>query len=299
MAQKAQIEETYNYMDELFRLCYGECGDCSGAMYDLDFRKSLEEAQKAKHDYILANLEISAGTRVLDVGCGWGPMLKAVRDAGAHGVGLTLSTRQAEACRRNGLEAHVLDWREVRVETLGKFDAVVSVGSFEHFCSREEFLAGRQESIYIQFFEWCSNLLPEGGRLFLQTMLWGRNAPRPHEVSMRARRGTNEYIVAVLEKFYPGSWLPSGVDQIIMCAEPYFEVLSLKNGRLDYIETMNQWSKMWKVNFATLLAVLKTSRYFLLDRNFRYKMESLIFSYNRECFKREVMDHQRIVLRRK
>src|SRR5215212_10118816 len=44
---------------------------------------------------------------MLDIGCRWGPMLKAAEERRGHGVGLTLSTKQAEACRHNGLEAHV------------------------------------------------------------------------------------------------------------------------------------------------------------------------------------------------
>jgi cyclopropane-fatty-acyl-phospholipid synthase len=295
MARQAQIEETYNYMDELFRLCYGEHGDCSGAMFDLDFSKSLGEAQDAKHEYILSNLRIEAGKRLLDVGCGWGPILSAARKKGAHAVGLTLSTKQAEACRRNGLEVYVKDWRDVRVDTFGKFTAVTSVGSFEHFCSEEEFLEGKQETIYAQFFKLCSDLLSSGERLFLQTMLWAKSAPHQQDISLRAQRGSNEYIVAVLKKFYPGSWLPLSEEQIIQCAKPYFEVVSLKNGRLDYIETMGRWNIMRDFSVAKLLALVKTSRYFFADRNFRYKVQSLLFSYNRECFKRGIMDHQRIV----
>jgi len=56
MATEADINETYNYMDALFRLSFGEYADCSAAMYDLDFAKTLEEAQRAKHEHILADL---------------------------------------------------------------------------------------------------------------------------------------------------------------------------------------------------------------------------------------------------
>lgn len=72
MATHEQIEATYNYMDDIFRLTFGECADISGAMYNGDFSKTLEEAQREKHEYVMRNLNIGAGSRVLDIGCGWG-----------------------------------------------------------------------------------------------------------------------------------------------------------------------------------------------------------------------------------
>src|SRR5918998_6569556 len=235
MATRQEIEATYNYMDEIFRLSLGETGDLTCAMYDGDFSKTLAQAQKDKHDYVLNALNFHAGFRMLDIGCGWGPMLRAAKARGGHGIGLTLSTKQAEACSRNGLEAYVKDWKDVSVETFGKFDGVVSLGAFEHFCSVEEYLAGKQEQIYQDFFKLCCDLLPKGGRLYLQTMMWGKNATEYKDISLNASKGSNEYILAVLGKFFPGSWLPSGEEQLIRVAEPYLRVVSLNNGRRDYI----------------------------------------------------------------
>ena len=295
MATQEQIESTYNYMDELFRITYGEHGDCSGAMYDGDFSLTLEQAQKAKHNYILDNLHIGPGKRILDVGCGWGPVLHAARQRGAQGIGVTLSTKQAETCRRNGLEVYLKDWRDLTSQTFGGFDGVVSIGSFEHFCSEEEFAAGKQQEVYRRFMKLSCELLPTGGRLYLQTMMWGRNAPAPEAISLQAKKGSNEYVVAVLKKFYPGSWLPYGVEQIVSCAGPDLRLISAKNGRLDYIETMNQWGRTWRFSPRKLLPGFKSLRYFLLDPDFRYKVETLVRNYNQECFKREIMDHQRMV----
>ena len=299
MATREQIEATYNYMDEVFRVSLGEHGDLTCALYDGDFSKTLEQAQKDKHDYILDAIHFKAGSRVLDIGCGWGPMLKAVTERGGHAIGLTLSTRQADTCKRGGLEAYVQDWKEISRATFGPFDGIVSVGAFEHFCSLEEYLAGQQDAVYDQFFRLCHDLLPEGGRLYVQTMLWGKHAPDSHSISLKAKKGSNEYILAVLEKFYPGSWLPSGEEQIVRIAKPYFELISDKNGRLDYLETMQQWHRATQFSFSKTVAVMKTLPYFFTDRDFRYKLEALRGNYNRECFKREIMDHQRLVFERR
>lgn len=107
MATQQEMEATYNYMDEIFRLSLGETGDITCAMYNGDFSKTLAQAQEDKHDYVLDALNFFPGFRMLDIGSGWGPMLRAAKERGGHGVGVTLSTKHAESCRGNGLEAYV------------------------------------------------------------------------------------------------------------------------------------------------------------------------------------------------
>jgi cyclopropane-fatty-acyl-phospholipid synthase len=297
MASQEQIDATYNYMDRLFRLSLGDHADITGAMYDGDYRKSLEQAQQDKHNYILSNTCFRPGFRVLDIGCGWGGLLLTVRNRGGRAIGLTLSTRQVECCRRAGLDARLSDWKSASPAELGRFDTVVSVGAFEHFCSEEDFLEGKQNAIYRRFFEFCRAMLPAGARMFLQTMLWGPKAPPSERSSLDAPKGSDEYILGVLRKFYPGSWLPSGVEQIQESARPLFEIVSTKNGRADYIETMAQWSRrLNRFSFAKVLAAGPLAFHLLRDKDLRYKVESLLRSYNQKCFRRQIMDHERIVL---
>ena len=206
-----------------------------------------------------------------------------------------MSTKQAKACRRNGLEAYLKDWRELTPDTLGIFDSIVSVGSFEHFCSVAEYTDGKQEQIYRDFFKLCHRLLKPGGRVYLQTMVWGRNAPAYAGISLDSPKGSDSYILALLGKFYPGSWLPDGIDQIVQCAEPHFRLVSANNGRRDYIETMERWSIFKTFSLPKAWAALKLLHYFVVDRDFRYKIESLRRGCNKECLKREIIDHQRII----
>ena len=51
MATQTEIADTYDYMDEIFRLSLGESADITGAMYNGDFSLTLEQAQKQKHEY--------------------------------------------------------------------------------------------------------------------------------------------------------------------------------------------------------------------------------------------------------
>ena len=152
MADQKDLEFTYSLIDKIFRLSLGEMADFSGAKYDGDFSLTLEQAQRRKHEYVAAQIGIDPGRRVLDLGCGWGPLLNFIRGRGANGIGVTLSSAQAEACRHNGLDARIEDARAVDRDTFGDFDALASLGAFEHFCSVEEFWAGRQDEIYADLF---------------------------------------------------------------------------------------------------------------------------------------------------
>src|SRR3974377_1998583 len=107
VADRKDLEFTYSLIDRIVRLSLGELTDFSGAKYDGDFSLSLEQAQRRKHEYIAEQIGIGPGRRVLDVGCGWGPLLNFIREEGGTGVGVTLSSAQVAACHRHGLAAHL------------------------------------------------------------------------------------------------------------------------------------------------------------------------------------------------
>jgi cyclopropane-fatty-acyl-phospholipid synthase len=99
---------------------------------------SLEEAQAYKHDLVARKLGLRPGMRLLDVGCGWGGMVRhAAREYGVQALGVTLSEQQASwaqhAIEEQGLsgraEVRHLDYRDVAE---GDFDAVSSIGLTEH-----------------------------------------------------------------------------------------------------------------------------------------------------------------------
>ena len=87
-----------------------------------------------------------------------------MRRRGGSGVGVTLSSAQAAACRRHGLDVHLHDARQVTRDSFGEFDAVASLGAFEHFCSPEEHRAGRQEEVYRGLFARIASLLASDSR---------------------------------------------------------------------------------------------------------------------------------------
>ena len=295
MAERKDLEFTYSLIDRIFRLSLGELADFSGAKYDGDFSLTLEEAQRRKHEYVAEQIGIGPGRRLLDLGCGWGPLLDFVRRRGGVGVGVTLSSAQAASCRRHGLDVHLLDARAVGRDSFGRFDAVASLGAFEHFCSPGDHRGGRQDDVYRDLFARAASVLPDGGRLYLQTMVFGRNMVPIDEVSIDAPRDSDAWYVALMQHQFPGSFLPLGREQVVRTAAEHFRLVEASSGRLDYIETIKQWRARFaerSVRKALLKAGL-VPRY-LSSREFRLAFSSGV-SANTVCFERELLDHFRLV----
>jgi cyclopropane-fatty-acyl-phospholipid synthase len=295
MADRRDLDFTYSLIDRIFRLSLGELADFSGAKYDGDFSLTLEQAQRRKHDYVAEQIGVGPGRRMLDLGCGWGPLLASARERGATGLGVTLSSAQLATCRRHGLDVHLRDARTVERDTFGPFDAVASLGAFEHFCSPEDYRAGRQDDIYRDLFANVAGLLPGGGRFYLQTMVFGRAMIDPERVSIDAPRDSDEFVLALMMRQFPGSFLPFGSEQVVAAAEPHFRLAARTSGRLDYIETIRQW----RARFAqpslrkTLLKARLVPRW-LTSADFRLAFTSGV-SANSVCFERELLDHFRLV----
>ncbi len=295
MADRKDIDFSYSLTDRVVRLSLGELADFSCAKYDGNFELSLEQAQRRKHEYIAEQLGIQRGRRVLDLGSGWGGLLNYIRRVGASGIGVTLSSAQVASCRRHGLDVHLHDARQVTRETFGPFDAVASLGAFEHFCSPEDYRDGRQDEIYRRLFENVAGLLPDRGRFYLQTMVFGRNMIPVEEIDRHAPRDSDAWYLAMMSAAFPGSFLPFGRDHVVACAEPHFRLVSSESGRLDYIETIRQWdmrTESWNPRMALLK--LRLLPRWLTSPDFRFAYTSGVSS-NSACFERELMDHYRLV----
>ncbi len=295
MAERKDLDFTYSLIDRLFRLSVGELADFSGAKYDGDFSVSLEAAQRAKHEYVAEQIGIGPGRRVLDLGCGWGPLLAFARSRGATGVGVTLSSAQLAACRRHGFDVHLRDAREVTRKSFGCFDAVASLGAFEHFCSEEQYLGGRQDDIYRALFANVADLLPDGARFYVQTMVFGKNMIAPDRVDIDAPRDSDAFHLALMRRQFPGSWLPFGTEQVVRSAEPRFRLVSSVSGRLDYIETIRQWRQRFAApSLRKTLVKARLVPRWLTSADFRLAFTSGV-SANSVCFERELLDHHRMV----
>jgi cyclopropane-fatty-acyl-phospholipid synthase len=222
-------------------------------------------------------------------------MLNFVRTRGGRGLGVTLSSAQEAACKRNGLDVHLRDARQVTGDTFGPFDAVASLGAFEHFCSPEDHRAGRQDQVYRDLFANVATTLPDSGRFYLQTMVFGRNMIPIEEVSIDAPRDSDAWYVALMQHQFPGSFLPFGEEQIVKAAAPHFQLVESSSGRLDYIETIKEWRKRFgEPSFKKTLLKARLVPKYLTSRDFRLAFTSGV-SANSVCFERELLDHYRLV----
>jgi cyclopropane-fatty-acyl-phospholipid synthase len=184
----------------------------------------------------------------------------------------------------------------IKPSDFGTFDAAVSIGAFEHFCSMEEYKAGLQEKVYNDFFNTVANLLPTGGRFFLQTMTFGKNMIDIDEIDINADKKSDAYLMALTAKHLPGSWLPYGSDMILRTAAPYFKVINISSGRLDYIETIQQWRKMLRrFSFKKYALYLSLIIPFLRQKKLSHMWQVFKISPIKVCFERETMEHYRIV----
>lgn len=296
-----EMDYCYTTPDKIFQLSLGRNAHFSGARYMGDYSMSVGEAQTAKCKYVCDMLGIEKGSRIIDLGCGWGGFLRYATDVrGAVGTGVTLSQGQAKHNQETGLDVHLMDMRTVTPETFGtSYDAVTAFGSFEHLVSYDEYVAGKDFDLYHAFFEQVKNLLPIGGRFYMQTMTFGRKIIPRETWDINAPKSSDEYIMALMVKQFPLSWVPIMEKQPIEAAKPFFKLIDMSSGRADYVVTNREWTKRYK-RFQLKKYWYYAGMFprFVRDKEFRYQLAILRHAPNRVCFERELFDHFRYVFER-
>jgi cyclopropane-fatty-acyl-phospholipid synthase len=160
---RAAISYHYDVSNEFYRLILGPSMTYSCGVWN-DASATLEAAQTNKYDLIARKLDLHAGARLLDVGCGWGGMvLRAIEAYQADAVGVTLSTQQQEWAAKTIAERGLTGRAQVRLEDYrdvhdGPYDAISSIGMFEH-------VGLSQLKVY---FDRLYQLLRPGGRVLNQ-----------------------------------------------------------------------------------------------------------------------------------
>jgi cyclopropane-fatty-acyl-phospholipid synthase len=136
-------------------------------------------------------------------------------------------------------------------------------------------------------------MLPERGRFYLQTMVFGPNMIPLNQIGLNAPRDTDAWYLALMGRQFPGSFLPYGQEQIVESAQPYFRLVSSSSGRLDYIETIRQWrARFAEPSLRKTLLKLELLPRWLTNADFRLAFTSGV-SANSVCFERQLLDHFR------
>lgn len=133
---KAAISHHYDVSNRFYEWVLGPSMAYTCACYPTP-EATLEQAQAEKFDLVCRKLRLGPGMRLLDVGCGWGGMVRhAVRHYGVSALGVTLSRQQAEwaqkAIAEDGLAGAEVRWSDYRDVAESGFDAVSSIGLTEH-----------------------------------------------------------------------------------------------------------------------------------------------------------------------
>lgn len=180
--------------------------------------QDLDAAQEAKLDLVCRKLRLKPGQRVLDIGCGWGEALKfAAERYGVEGVGVTISREQAqfarELCKGLPVDIRLVDYRELDEP----FDAVYSIGMFEHVGQKN----------YRTYFDVVRRCLKPQGLSVLHTI--GSNAE-----PSRPDPWIEKYI-------FPNSMIPAA-SQVSAALEGLFVVEDWHNFGPDYDTTLMAWT---------------------------------------------------------
>ncbi|MGH3726483.1 MAG: class I SAM-dependent methyltransferase [Mycobacterium sp.] len=226
------IAHHYDLSNDFFALFLDETMTYSCALFDHipGSAEVLADAQRRKIERLLDHAQVGPGTRVLEIGTGWGQLCLSAAARGAQVRSVTLSSEQQKLAQQrvqaaglsDRVQIELRDYRDVR----GQYDAIVSV----------EMIEAVGFDFWTTYFQTIDRLLEPGGRLALQTITM------PHE-RMLTSRNTHTWIQKYI---FPGGLLPSvrAITETTTGATDLrtVEMMSL---RPHYAETLRLWSQQF------------------------------------------------------
>ncbi|AXT84631.1 SAM-dependent methyltransferase [Aeromicrobium sp. A1-2] len=233
---RKNIEAHYDLSNDLFAQFLDPSMSYSAA-YFASPEQDLAAAQLRKIDAILDDAKVTEGTRVLEIGSGWGALAIRAAQRGAKVTTITISTEQAALAEERFAEAGVdvdlqlVDYREVT----GEYDAIVSV----------EMIEAVGEEYWPTYFATIDKLLAPGGRVAIQAITMA------HHRYLATR---NSY--GWIQKYiFPGGLIPS-LDAIDQTLDEH-TTLAVTNHRTlgqDYARTLHEWRETFNANWDTINA---------------------------------------------
>ncbi|MFZ9406570.1 MAG: cyclopropane fatty acyl phospholipid synthase [Burkholderiaceae bacterium] len=193
---------------------------------------TLDDAQEAKLDLVCRKLGLKPGMTLLDIGCGWGSLMRfAAKHYGVQCTGLTISREQADwgkaRARELPVQFELTDYRSFNTHGEQRFDRIASIGMFEHVGHKN----------YSAYFACARRSLSEDGLFLLHTI--GKN-----------RSGAS--IDPWTEKYiFPNGALPS-VTELAEASEPMFVLEDWHNFGADYDRTLMAWHERFEVLWPSL-----------------------------------------------
>ncbi|MER8104877.1 cyclopropane-fatty-acyl-phospholipid synthase family protein [Kitasatospora sp. NPDC094016] len=279
---RTNIHRHYDLSNELFALFLDATLSYSSAVFPTGpgglpaaSWDGLAAAQHRKIDRLLDLAGVGAGSRVLEIGTGWGELAIRAASRGARVVSLTLSEEQLALARRRVAAAGLTDRAEVRLcdyrAAHGEFDAVVSVEMIE--------AVGRP--FWPVYFATIDRVLAPGGRVALQAITM------PHQ-RMLASSDTYTWI---LKYIFPGGQIPS-LDAIRQATDQHTDlrIAAYDSYGPHYAETL----RLWRERFTERADEVGALGF---DQVFR-RMWELYLAYSEAGFRTGYLDVQQILLTR-
>lgn len=222
---RRNISRHYDLSNDLFASFLDPTMTYSSALFE-EPGETLEAAQARKIDRLLDAARVGAGSRVLEIGTGWGELALRAARRGARVTTLTLSTEQADLARRRVADAGLDDRVDIQVrdyrDSSGTYDAVVSV----------EMIEAVGEKWWPTFFGVLEERLAPGGRIGLQSILMRHDG-------MVAARNSWTWIHKYV---FPGGIIPS-LESIRATVADHTRLAVLHHHHFaaSYAETLRQW----------------------------------------------------------
>src|SRR5262245_36812594 len=201
---------------------------------------TLEEGIERQLNYLLDQVGcIRPGFRLLEIGCGYGHLLRLARQRGARAVGVNVSPEQVQYCNDNGLEVYCCTYRDLldATEWHGRFDGVIANGSLEHWVQPEDAEAGRMNSIYQESFAIAHKMLDPtlDEARYVTTAIHVKRDVKPSYLLTpwhRHARGSDRRHFSLLHHWMGGYYPVDG--QLQECAHPWFSLEAEQDGTLGY-----------------------------------------------------------------
>ncbi|MGE2719307.1 cyclopropane mycolic acid synthase family methyltransferase [Mycolicibacterium celeriflavum] len=229
------VQAHYDLSNDFFGLFQDPTRTYSCAFYERD-DMSLEEAQYAKIDRALRKLDLKPGMTLLDVGCGWGSVMKrAIETYDVNVVGLTLSRNQ-HALGQQILDAVDTDRsRRVLLKGWEEFDEpvdrIVSIEAFEAW----------PKTKYKAFFDTCYRVMPDDGRMVLQTIM-GHPLKRWPELGIPIVMSDLKFMRFIAKEIFPGGAVPCDEDVYEYGGNAGFTVADFDDMTTHYVRTLDTWA---------------------------------------------------------
>lgn len=201
---------------------------------------TLEEGIERQLNYLLDQVGCNhPGFRLLEIGCGYGHLLRLAWQRGARAVGVNVSPEQVKYCNDNGLQVYCCTYRDLLEATQwhGQFDGVIANGSLEHWVQPEDVQADRMKPIYHESFAIAHKVLDPSAleARYVTTAIHVKREVKPEYLLTpwyRQPRGSDRRHFSLIHNWMGGYYPVDG--QLEECARPYFLLQAEMDGSLGY-----------------------------------------------------------------